>query len=74
MDQIEEMHSRHQLREHQKPIPHPQLRFFLNVAFMVAAIVGLLWYFVADHQTGTIIVLVGMVFKFIELVIRIFKL
>ena len=35
---------------------------------------GVTWYFVADHYTGTIIVLTGMAFKFFELVIRIFKL
>jgi hypothetical protein len=74
MEELEEIHSRHQLREHKKPIPHPRLRFVLNVIFMVAAIVGVAWYFFADHYTGTIIVLTGMAFKFIELVIRIFKL
>lgn len=74
MEELEEMHSRHAVREHRKPIPHPRLRFVLNVIFMVAAIVGVTWYFVSDHYTGTIIVLTGMAFKFIELVIRIFKL
>ncbi len=74
MEELEQMHSRHAVREHRKPIPHPRLRFVLNVIFMVAAIVGVTWYFVADHYTGTIIVLTGMAFKFIELVIRIFKL
>jgi hypothetical protein len=74
MEELEEIHSRHQLRSHQKPTPHPKLRFVLNVIFMVAAIVGVTWYFVADHYTGTIIVLTGMAFKFFELVIRIFKL
>lgn len=74
MEELEQMHSRHAVREHRKPIPHPRLRFVLNVIFMVAAIVGVTWYFVSDHYTGTIIVLTGMAFKFIELVIRIFKL
>lgn len=74
MDSLEDIQSRHSLREHKKPAPHPRLRFVLNAFFMIAAIVGVAWYFVADHYTGTIIVLVGMAFKFIELVIRIFKL
>lgn len=74
MEDIEQIHSRHQLREHQKPIPHPRLRLVLNIIFMVCAVVGVSWYFISDHQTGTIIVLTGMVFKFVELVIRIFKL
>lgn len=73
MDNLEEIHSRHQLREHKQPIPHPRLRLVLNILFMVAAVTGVIWYFVANHDTGTIIVLTGMAFKFIELVIRIFK-
>ena len=74
MEEIEEIHSHHRLREHKKPVPHPRLRNALNIIFMVAALTGVIWYFVSDHYTGTIIVLTGMAFKFIELVIRIFKL
>lgn len=73
MEDLQEMHSRHQLRQHRKPAPHARLRNILNILFLVAAVVGLIWYFVADHNTGTYIVLTGMIFKFIELVIRIFK-
>lgn len=74
MEELQEIHSRHELREHKKPLPHPRLRFVLNALFMIAAVTGLIWYFVADHQTGTIIILTGMAFKFVELFIRIFKL
>ena len=74
MEELQDIHDRHRLREHKQPAPHPQLRNALNAIFMVAAIVGVVWYFVSDHHTGTIIVLTGMAFKFIELVIRIFKL
>ena len=49
------------------------LRFWLNVIFLVGAIAGLLVYFYADHDTAKWILLVSLVFKFVELFLRIFK-
>jgi hypothetical protein len=49
------------------------LRFWLNVIFMVGAITGLIVYFYADHETAKWILLVSLVFKFVELFLRIFK-
>ena len=49
------------------------LRFWLNVIFLVGAIAGLIVYFYADHYTAKWILLVSLVFKFVELFLRIFK-
>ncbi|MBR2233856.1 MAG: hypothetical protein IKI19_00030 [Prevotella sp.] len=49
------------------------LRFWLNVIFLVGAIAGLIVYFYADHDTAKWILLVSLVFKFVELFLRIFK-
>ncbi|MBO4809969.1 MAG: hypothetical protein J5552_00220 [Prevotella sp.] len=49
------------------------LRFWLNVIFLVGAISGLIVYFYADHETAKWILLVSLVFKFVELFLRIFK-
>ena len=49
------------------------LRLWLNVIFMVGAIAGLIVYFYADHETAKWILLVSLVFKFVELFLRIFK-
>ena len=49
------------------------LRFWLNVIFLVGAIAGLIVYFYADHETAKWILLVSLVFKFVELILRIFK-
>jgi hypothetical protein len=49
------------------------LRFWLNVIFLVGAIAGLIVYFYADHDIAKWILLVSLVFKFVELFLRIFK-
>ena len=49
------------------------LRFWLNIIFLVGAIAGLIVYFYADHDTAKWILLVSLVFKFVELFLRIFK-
>ena len=70
-------------------IPHPKrhnlepfrdssktrvLRLWLNIIFMVAAIVGLLVYFYTEEkETAKWIMLGGCVFKFVELALRILK-
>lgn len=70
-------------------IPHPKrhnlepfrdssktrvLRFWLNIIFLVGAIIGLLFYFYFDErETAKWILLVSCVFKFVELVLRILK-
>jgi hypothetical protein len=70
-------------------IPHPKrhnlepfrdssktrvLRLWLNIIFMVAAIVGLVVYFYTDEkELAKWIMLGGCVFKFVELALRILK-
>lgn len=50
------------------------LRQWLNIIFMVGAIVGMIWYVKADHTTAVYIMIGAVVFKFIELTLRIAKL
>lgn len=49
------------------------LRMWLNMIFMVGAIAGLIVYFKVDHDMAKWILLVSLVFKFVELFLRIFK-
>ena len=49
------------------------LRFWLNVIFLVGAIAGLIIYFNVDHETAKWILLGSLLFKFVELFLRIFK-
>ncbi|MBM6992606.1 MAG: hypothetical protein I3J02_04995 [Prevotella sp.] len=47
-----------------------KLRNWLNIIFMIGAIVGVCVYLALDHQTGIIIVLGAMVFKIVETALR----
>lgn len=49
------------------------LRNILNIIFMLGALVGMAIYFKLDHQTGTIVILVSMLFKIVECVFRFIK-
>ncbi len=49
------------------------LRNILNIIFMVGAVIGVIIYFKGSHDTGTIIILVSMVFKIVECVFRFIK-
>ena len=47
------------------------IRPWLNIIFMLGALVGVIVYFLTDNTTtGTIIILVSMVFKMVESVLR----
>ncbi len=50
------------------------LRQWLNAIFMLGAITGMVWYMVADHDTASNIMIGAVVFKFIELTLRIARL
>jgi hypothetical protein len=50
------------------------LRQWLNLIFIIGAIVGMIWYVKADHNTAIYIMIGAVVFKFIELTLRIAKL
>lgn len=49
------------------------LRMWLNIIFMIGAIAGLIVYFKVDHDMAKWILIVSLVFKFVELFLRIFK-
>jgi hypothetical protein len=49
------------------------LRNWLNLFFVVGAATGMLVYFLSNKDTGTYIILASMVFKFIEIVLRMMK-
>ncbi len=64
----------HRMRPVRQQAPHQQLRQWLNIIFMVGAVIGLIVYFSSDSkQTGIIIILAAMVFKFVEVALRIMK-
>lgn len=50
-----------------------KLRNFLNIIFMIAAVVGVILYFTTHHTIGTIVILIAIVFKIIECCIRFFN-
>ena len=50
------------------------VRQWLNIIFMLGAIIGVVVYFLLDNTTvGTIIILVSMVFKMVESILRIIR-
>lgn len=49
------------------------IRNWLNIIFMVGAVVGLVFYFTGHKDTGIYIILVAMVVKFSEASLRMFK-
>ena len=51
-----------------------RLRWWLNLVFIIGAIVGMIWYTQGDHDTAIYIMIGTVVFKFIELTLRIAKL
>lgn len=68
------MRPHHRMRPVRKQAPHQQLRQWLNLIFMVGALIGVIVYFSSDNtQAGIIIILAAMVFKFVEVALRIMK-
>ncbi len=49
------------------------IRNWLNIIFMVGAVIGLIYYLTGHKETGTYIILVAMVVKFAEASLRMFK-
>ncbi len=49
------------------------IRNWLNIIFMLGAVVGLVYYFTGHKETGIYIILVAMVIKFAEASLRMFK-
>lgn len=57
-----------QLREHNRI---DYIRQWLNIIFMLGAVVGVIFYFLSDSNMGVIILLTAIVFKFVECVLRV---
>lgn len=49
------------------------LRNWLNLLFVVGAALGMLVYYMHSHDIGTYMILGSMVFKFIEVTLRLMK-
>ena len=65
-------HRRRPLRENKNNVS--ALRQWLNIIFMVRAVIGVILYFaLADQTVGIIIILISMVFKFTEAALRLFR-
>ena len=60
---------RHQRPERAKDHLLP-LRQWLNIIFMVGALVGVAIYFFGNQTTGTIVILAAMAFKIVECSLR----
>ena len=61
-------------RNHRQPRVHTRIdyiRQWLNIIFMLGAVVGVIFYFLSDSNTGVIILLTAIVFKFVECVLRV---
>lgn len=50
------------------------LRNILNIIFIIGALIGMFLYYKGNTETGTIVIIVAMAFKLIEVVIRLLKL
>ena len=67
-------HRRRPLRENKNKVS--ALRQWLNIIFMVGAVIGVIFYFAlteTDQTIGIIIILSSMVFKFAEAALRLFN-
>ena len=61
----------HRMHRHERKDRFLYIRQWLNIIFMLGAVIGVIVYFLADlTTTGTIIILVAMVFKIIECILR----
>ncbi|MBF1419973.1 MAG: hypothetical protein HXN39_08480 [Prevotella histicola] len=61
----------HRMHRQERKDKFLYIRQWLNIIFMLGAVIGVIVYFLADlTTTGTIIILVAMVFKIIECVLR----
>ena len=45
-------------------------RNWLNVIFIIFSVAGMAVYYFSNHTVGTIVIIVGMVFKFVECILR----
>ena len=61
----------HRMHRQERKDKFLYIRQWLNIIFMLGAVIGVIVYFLADlTTTGPIIILVAMVFKIIECILR----
>lgn len=73
-DQNNETLAQRPQRNHQKPQGHTRVdyvRQWLNIIFMLGAVVGAIVFLASDRNTGIIIMLGAVVFKFVECILRV---
>ena len=64
---------RHNLEPFRDSDKTRELRFWLNIIFLIGAVAGLVVYFYSSEHVGMWVLAVACVFKFIELALRILK-
>lgn len=72
-EQLAKKLTREHLRPEREKDPYMKLRQWLNIIFMVGAVVGMAVYFLVNNTTGTYIILASMIFKIVECVLRFLK-
>lgn len=72
-EQLAKKPTREHLRLEREKDPYMKLRQWLNIIFMVGAVVGMAVYFLVNNTTGTYIILASMIFKIVECVLRFLK-
>jgi hypothetical protein len=50
-----------------------KIRQWLNILFMIGAVVGMLMYFYSNRQVGFVVIVVAMALKFVECILRLIK-
>jgi hypothetical protein len=50
-----------------------KIRNWLNLIFMIGAVIGVIWYLTKDKTVGTYIILISMCFKIAESSLRMIK-
>ena len=50
-----------------------KIRQWLNILFMLGAVVGMVMYFYGNRQVAFVVIVTAMVLKFVECVLRLLK-
>lgn len=50
-----------------------KIRQWLNILFMIGAVVGMVMYFYSNRQVGFVVIVVAMALKFVECILRLIK-
>ena len=50
-----------------------KIRQWLNILFMIGAVVGMVMYFYGNCQVGFVVIVAAIVLKFVECILRLIK-